>query len=395
MGEAVTIKRENNIKLESFIKNYLNPKYVFLPIDEGYKLRVIDNSYVYKNDIVMFTDKGKSVHSSVSGRVLGIKDMLYSNGVKKSSLVIENDLKENVRVRKSARKYIDNYDRNSFLQILDDASFKYRGKYVVQKFLENKKALLINGIELEPYFGNKYFELLENADIILETVDLLSNIFHFEKNILAIKNNSSDIISNFMNELGTYPNIELKLMGDAYPNGMDNYLKKILELDDPLILSIEEVLGIYHILKKQIPVSEKLITITGNAVNPKCVIKVKLGSLLSEVFINNFDFTEKSVVVYLNGNMTGRIVDTLKFVIDSTVDGIVVMKKSVKQVENCISCGLCFKCCPMGLNPKYVFDHSGNVKSEYKEGCLQCGLCNYVCPSNIDLKSYMNGSEKN
>lgn len=387
MAEQVSIKLNSNIKLEAIVKNYLNPKYVFLPINEGFKLRVIDNTYVYKNDIVMFTKTGKSVHSSISGRVLGVKDMLYSDGRKLASLVIENDFKENIRVRKSAKKYISSYDKRGFMEVLEDTSLFFKGRYLVDKFRDKKKVLVVNGVELEPYFGNKYFELISNSEIILETIDLLSELFKYDKVVLGIKNNDSEIVSNFMDVIGTYPNIELRLINDYYPNGNDKVLVNYLQVEDYLVLSTEEILGIYHVLKKQVPVTERLITISGNAIAPRCTIRVKLGSLLSEVFINNFDFTSESVDVYLNGVMTGKKVDTLKYVIDSNIDGIIVMEKCDKQVSECINCGLCSKSCPMGLNPKYVMDHRDKINPEYLEKCLKCGLCNYVCPSNIDLRN--------
>ena len=394
MGEAVSIKREADIKLDSFVKNYLNPKYVFLPILKDFKLRVIDNSYVYKNDIVMFTKEGKSVHSSVSGRVLGVKDMLYSDGKKVSSLVIENDFKENIRVRKSAKKYIEHYDKKSLVQILEDTSYMYKGEYVLNKLKVGEEVLLINGVELEPYFGNKYFILEKNAESILETIDLLGEIFEYRRIVLVIKNNDSEIVSNFMNLIGTYPNIELRLVPDGYPNGMNKFLMKELEIKEACVLDITEIISIYNILKKQVPITEKLITITGNAVKPRATIRVKMGTLLSEVFIQNFDFTKECVEVYLNGTMSGELVNTLKYVIDSNIDGLVIMEKTNKEHSECINCGLCSKNCPMGLNPKYVFDHKGRVKEEYKNECLKCGLCNYSCPSNIDLRHYMNGSDE-
>ncbi len=390
MKDAVSLKKDYSIKLESYMKSFLNPRYVFLPIDDGFKLRVIDNSYVYKNDIVMFTKDGKSVHSSVSGRVLGVKEMFYSSGEKKSSLVIENDFKENIRIRKCAKKFIQRYDKENFMQVLEDTSLYYKGKYVHDKFCKVNRNFLVNAIELEPYFGNKYFILKENAETILETIDLISELFQFEKIVLAIKNNDSEIINSFFDLIGTYPNIEIRLLADGYPCGKDEFLKRELELEDVFILSVDEIIGIYNVLKKQAPVTEKIITITGNAVKPKCAIKVKLGTLLSEVFINNFDFTKENVDVYLNGMMSGKNVSTLKYVIDSDVDGILIMEKTHKQEGDCINCGLCTKNCPMGLNPKYVFDHEGKVKPEYKENCLACGLCSYMCPSNRDLKKYMN-----
>lgn len=392
--QEVTIKKDSNIKLEEQLFEFLNPKFIFLPVRNGFKLKVRDNEYVYKNDIVAMDSHGHTIHSSVSGRVLGVKVMPFYKEGMLSSLVVENDFKENIRVRKSAKKYINNYTKKELLDVLKDTSLKYKGSYVYEKLDKLEKTILINGVENEPYFGNKNFAFRENLDELLETIDLLGNCLKAPSIILAVKNNEDKLIGDIVNLLGTYPNIKLKLVNDAYPNGMDEVLKKKFTLKDAVVFDIVEVSLIYDTIKREIPVTEKLITITGNAVNPKAVVKVKMGALLSEVFVTMFNFTEEQVDVYMNGMMSGDLVSSLKVVIDSQVDGVLVMKKTSEEVEQCIKCGLCSKNCPMGLNPKYVYDHEGRVKSEYYDKCIGCGLCNYLCPSNIDLKKIMKECEK-
>lgn len=382
----VVINKKNNILLDAYVKNFLNPKYVFIKLEKGADLKVQDNSYVYKDDIVMINKNGMSVHSSVSGRVLGVKDMIYEDGVA-PSLVIENDFKENIRMKKSAKKFINNYTLEEFMMVLEDTSL-YHGDYLYSKFKNVGTNLIINGVEREPFFGCKYFLLKENITEILDTIDLLSVLFKYDRVVLAIKNVDNDIIQAFNDEIGTYPNIELRLINDDYPNGANECLKGIIGIDAD-VLDISEICEIYHALKKEVPASTKLITISGNAVNPKCVVRVKKGSLLSEVFTNNFDFTYKNVDVYLNGIIGGKLVDTLQYVIDDKIDGVIIMKSIDHKELECINCGLCHKNCPMGLNPKYVFDHKGKVKREYKDKCIQCGLCTFVCPSNRNLKKYM------
>lgn len=392
--QEVTIKQESSVKLEPEIKEFLNPRFVFLPIRKGFKLKVTDNAYVYKNDIVAMKSDGKIIYSSISGRVLGIKEMLIFDNTTSPCIVIENDFKENMRSRKSARKYINDYNREEFMRILDDTSLYYKGAYLVEKLNFKDNPIIVNAVDLEPYFANRHFTLKDNVENILETIDLIGSFNEPKRIVLVVKNTESEIINEIMNLIGTYPNIELKLVSDAYPNGMPEILKKILSLDDAITFDIEEIDKIYDVLRREIPVTETLLTITGNAVKPKAVCKVKIGSLLSEVFVNNFDFTEEAVDVYLNGMMHGTIVNTLKYVVDSNIDGILIMKKSKKILEACMNCGMCSKNCPMGLNPKYVFDHEGKVKSEYYVGCIQCGLCNYSCPANRDLISVMRGRDE-
>ena len=92
MKEAVLTKNLN-IPLDSIIKTYYNPKYVFVPIHENDMLKVKDNTYVYKNSEVLIRNNGVKVCSPISGVVLGVRDMYYASGCY-PSVVIENDFKE-------------------------------------------------------------------------------------------------------------------------------------------------------------------------------------------------------------------------------------------------------------------------------------------------------------
>lgn len=387
--QEVTIKKDPKIVIDKNIKEFLNPRFIFLPIKDDFKLKVGDNDYVYKNDIVAMDKHGHIMYSSISGRVLGVKRMPYYGGKEYPSLVIENDFKENIRARKSAKKYITDYTRKEFLDIIRDTSLYVKGEYLSEKLDVSNVPIIINAIDPEPYFYNRFYLFKENIEEILETVDLIGSIVHSPRIVLAIKNSQSELINKLMDILGTYPNIELKLVNDAYPNGLDTILKRMLSMKDALVIPLEEIWTIYESIKRTIPVTEKLISIVGNGVAPSSVVKVKVGSLLSEAFVSHFNFTAGEVEVYLNGMMQGDIITSLKIIIDTDIDGILIMRKSKETPERCIKCGLCSKHCPMGLNPKYVFDHAGRVKPEYYDACIGCGLCNYVCPSNIDLKSIM------
>ena len=391
--QEVIIKKDSKIVLNKETNMFLNPKFVFLPVEEGFKLKVADNEYVYKNDIVAMNDKGRSITATASGRVLGLKKMDYYDKKDVPSVVIENDFKENIRAKKSAKKYITDYSKKEFLRVLEDTSYRYKGVYLADKFAGVAKEIIINAVEPDPYFGSKRVILKEAGEDILETCDFLGTMLEAEKIYFVLKNTDGEEISRLTSMIGTYPNIELKLVNEAYPNGIGYMQKKILKLPDALVIDLEEVADVFRLLKRERPISSKFITITGSAVHPRAVVRVKLGCLLSEVFVQNFDFTSPKIDVYLNGSLYGKRVDSLKYVVDSQIDGIFIDEEQKYEVSPCLNCGQCSKTCPVGLNPKFVFDHDGKVMPEYYDKCLQCGLCNYVCPANRDLRAFMKGSE--
>lgn len=331
--QEVTSKFDNNANAYKVLE-FLNPRYIFLPLDKKFKLKVRDGEYVYKNDIVAINNKeDKMLFSSISGYVLGVKDMDYIGKNKVPSLVIENDFKENIRVRKSVKKYLNTITKSEFLNILEDTSLYYKNAYMVEKLKSSHNSLIVNAIDLEPSFKNKSYILKENVEDILETIDLIASVIDSSKIVFTLKNNDSSIINSVMNAIGTYPNIEVKLLNDEYPNGMEEILKKTLNLPDALVLDVEEVYAIYEVLKREVPLTEKYISIFGEGVREGTIIKVKIGSLLSEVFVSICDFSKSSVDVYLNGLIYGNNVNTLKYVIDTNIDGIYVEEKS-KGTEN-------------------------------------------------------------
>ena len=385
MAGFLSIKTDNNIKLNPQVRDFLNPKYIFIPIKKGYKLKVQDKTYVYKDDIVMYKPSNESVRTPISGTVLGVKDMNYVDGVY-PSLMIENDFKETSKQKRSSQKFIEKYTKEEFNDILKEVAL---GE-IIDRLNIDKDVILINGIELDPYFGNKLYLLEGHGEEILDVVDLLLNLYKKKKAIVAVKNEDTSVINELYDLVGKYPNIEIKPVNNVYPMGENQILKTNLKVD-PIIFSINEIRNLYSILKRRKPYLEKYITITGDAVSPKEVVHVKKGTLLSEVFMNSFDFTMPRVDVYLNGYIKGKIIKTLSVVVDDQVDGVFITKEKDKTRKACINCGLCTKYCPMNINPKYVLDKKDNEK--YKDKCINCGLCNYICPSNIDLRKLVKGDE--
>ncbi len=378
----------DNINIKDMrVIEFLKPRYIFLPIKKGFHLRCKDNEYVYKNDIVAIDYEENMLTSTISGRVLGVKDMPYTDGVV-PSLVIENDFRENIRMRKSARKYLNNIDRREFFRSLKDSSLFYKD-YLYKVLNTIDTDLIINSIDIEPGFNIQRFYTYTYTEEILEMIDIIGNIISSKKIVIALKNSDSNTINEVMNIIGTYPNIEVKLFNDEFANGLEEVLKTNLKMMDAIVLPSEVIYRIYEVLKREVPTDYKIISIAGDGVKPNSLVKVKKGSLLAETFVSNFDFTVKTIDVYLNGIIHGEKIESLSLVVDTSLDGIYVKEQEETKNEICMNCGLCSKVCPIGLNPKYVFDHRGNVKKVYYDRCLDCGLCSYVCPAHIDIRAYM------
>lgn len=378
------LRKEKNNKFDT-IKNFLNPDRVYIPIYEGFKLEVKTNSIIKKEQILM-SKEDKYIYSPVSGKVLGKSSDILVNGKQVEAIVIENDFKETVQKQKGCLRYINEYDRNTALNLIK----QYNATQV--NLDVNVNNLVVNGCDIDPFEYTSSLIINENSDKILETIDALGIILGIKNVVLAINNNDSKNVINLTNNIGTYPNINLKLLPDIYPNSfkcllINQVLSKKEVKAGYLYLTVEDILNIYNVLKKKKPIIEKYVTVAGNCIDNEAIVNVKIGTTFKDVINSVCNITDNKYNVIINGLINGNVVSNLNEVVDYKTRSIFLSCKLEDVEKKCINCGLCNLKCPVGLNPKYIKEHKKADRSK----CIKCGLCTFNCPSKINFKPYLGG----
>ena len=368
MSKYIKINEELNIKCNKLIKEYLNPDYIYIPYDKNSTLNIKDNEEVYKNSIIL-VNKDKFTYSPVSGKVLGMCDNIVDNK-KMSTIVIENNFKESTRESIGSKRNISNISKEDLIERLK--------KYALFNYNFNGKYLVINGIDYEPYEETYSYLISSATDKILECIDALVNILKLDRAYFAIRNNDKDNVITLVNQIGIYPNIELKLLPDIYPIGYKSLLINELNLkeDECIYLTVEDVYNIYNVLKKNVPITEKLVTITGNLLNKRKVVNVKIGTRLSDIIQDEFKILNDDYHIIVNGLLSGIEVPNLNVIITSNVRSVFINSYDKSRKIKCINCGLCHVNCPFKCDPRTGYN---------MDKCTKCGLCNYICPSKIKL----------
>ena len=370
MTKYVKIKIDEDINLNKQIKEYLTPDYIYIPYNEGDTLNIKGKENIYKNSIIL-VNNDKFTYSPVSGTIVGVCDNIVNNQ-KQKTIVIENDFKENTHRFAGVKKNPYNISKTDLIKSINTYS-AFNGNL-------NGKTLIINGIDKEPYEETFSYLTLEHTDKILEVIDALINILDIHKCFFAIKDSDSTNAITLLNQIGTYPNIELKLMKDYYPIGDKTVLIKELvtpsKLDSVIYLTVEDAYNIYNVLKKKGPITEKLITVGGNALNKAKVLNVKIGTRLADIINDEFKIKDDNYEIIINGLLSGYKVNSLNVIITKEIRSIFIEKKVKIKEDKCINCGLCHINCPVKADPRSKVN---------MDKCLKCGLCNYVCPSRINL----------
>lgn len=383
MRELTKLKKDANLIFDSDIAFYLNPDYIYIPVKKNYNLLVKKGSPILMGQIIIENNLNKVI-SPISGRASAIKKM--SIGSKElPCLVIENDFKEKSKLIK--RKNLK-LDKDTIISKLYEYYFKYIASVLETKKINN---LIINGLEDEPYIYNNSYILNTYPKEILEMSDMLEDAFKINKTSIAIKSSDSKNIEAYLSKVGTYPQITLSLIEDKYLLANPFFLMEYLHLSqiDTLVLSASELYNIYNALKYNKHITETFITLSGPALEKSKVIKVKIGTLLSDAIINNVKIKTEDVKYIYGGLMTGFEVDPSKTIITSETKGVVIIPNVEIPEKECTLCGLCYKLCPVKVNPKKVMD-TGKPSSN----CLDCGLCSYICPSHINLRRYLRGEHE-
>jgi len=357
------------------------------------------------------------VHSSISGKVISLKEEIHPASLKKElALIIEND-GENL-IDPSAQPFRDfrNLSKDSLLKIIREkgivglggAMFPTAVKLTPPKPVDT---LLINGCECEPYLNSDNRVMIEYPEEIFEGVKIVQKILEVEKVFIGVEDNKSEALKILERHKEKIPSIKLLSLKTKYPQGAEKMLiKKVLDREVPpgglpfdvgvIVLNISTVFAIYQAIVKGLPLIQRVITISGEDLKKSGNYLIKIGTPLREIVTHSFGEKREFFGEYelkMGGPMMGISQTHLDSAVIKGTTGFTILKKSsvkVSEERDCIKCGRCVEVCPMQLYPHYYVFYGKRGEWEkakdYKvEDCIECGCCEAICSSKIPILSFI------
>ncbi len=408
------------MSLKNKVQEYLNPEYVYIPLvvgnDTNISVFVKKGDYVYKGSILGKKQGNFSIPilSSVSGTIIDFQEKYYLNGKKIKCIIIQNDFKELTENKINIKDDMNKFSKKDFIERLKDngiigmggAGFPTYAKYDTDKTI---KTLLVNAVECEPYITADYSLILEHAEQILECINTILKINKIKECYIAIKKNNSKLINTFNLYIGTYPNIKICEVKNIYPMGWEkNVVKEVLKKDydklpievGTIVNNVSTIYAIYEALKNNQPLIDRIITITGEGLQKPINIKVKIGTLVSEIIERFNKYKDnKDLLFVAGGPMMGTTIPTDDLVVTPNLNCVLVIPKpKISPSIECLRCGKCVKFCPAKLAPVLIKDNCNNIdilKTYEVNRCIECGLCSYICPSKINVREYVRLAKQN
>lgn len=370
----ITLNKEYSLLLKDTVTEYLNPNYIYLPVNDD-KLLINPKDYIYKGKEIL-----KNKYSPISGRIVGLKNLTDDK-----FLVVENDFKEKLENKVSLRKNLNKLSKDELLELVKNFDLK-----LYEKLNCNFSKIIINCIEEQLYVGNYMFLVKEYSNELLEILNNISNILELKEITIIVKDTDYNTIDYLNNIVGIYPNINIKFLPNKYLISEKSILCKYLNINEHFIyLNIMELYNLYNFLKRKRIVEDKFLTITGNAIENPQVFKCKMYTKLDDIITNFIKFKSENYVIIVNNLLSNHFCDAKELIVTEDIDSIFIMKKREYKEKKCILCGKCNDICPVKIKVSNLI----NGKNCDYEDCIKCGLCNYICPSYININKYLEGGK--
>jgi len=287
--------------------------------------------------------------------------------------------------------------------------------------INNKAEVVIaNGVECEPLLRIDRRTMELDADRIVEGMQIVMKISGAERGVICLKDKYYKAIEAITEAIGNKKKIELKLVGSYYPAGDEQQLvyevtgKAVpcggLPIDlGAIVCNVSTLVNIADAIKG-IPVTDRLVTVTGE-VNKPMTLRVPIGTSIEHLIkLAGGQKTNAECSVIAGGPAMGKVETDRKAPVTKTLGGIIVLPSSHRVVTKktssldkdwriarsvCCQCSFCTELCPRNALGLKVEPHKVMRAINYSEAnamdgangifsCCDCGICTlYAC--NMDL----------
>lgn len=354
---------------------------------------------------------GAPIHASVSGTVTAVEPRPYTGGSKVMSVVIDNDFQDTFGSELTPHPDYSSLTPDEIVEIVKEAGITGMGgagfpsHVKISSGIGKVDTLILNGAECEPYITADHRLMLEQGERVLGGVRILMQAFGLKTATIGVEANKEDAIEHLKALVGGRGDIQVESLRTRYPQGAEKQLiQRITGREVPpgglpahvgcAVFNVGTAAAVYDAVVEGKPLTHRIVTITGGAIQSPCNRLVPLGTSFQYLIDEAKGFAEDPDRVLTGGPMMGIAQFTMDVGVIKGTNAVLCLTKAeaapVAAEEVCLRCGRCVNVCPMHLTPVYM--HLYAEKGLWKEAealnvmdCIECGSCNYICPGRLHL----------
>jgi electron transport complex protein RnfC len=415
-------------KAESLQRGLLQatvPERLFLPlrqhIGDHNKPRVEIGDRVLKGQVIA-SDSAlicAAVHAPTSGTISAIENypVAHPSGKTDTCIVIDGDGDD--KAVEPILANLENLTPGEMIELICRAGIVGLGGAVFPtspKLSRGKVqgigALIINGVECEPYITCDDTLMRFNAAEVIRGTGYLQRILAPQTTYIAIEDNKPEAIAAMAQALTQHPlqNTEITPIPTIYPSGGEKQLVQILtgkevphgQLAFDIGLFCQNVgtcAAITRALEKDESLISRVVTLSGDNIAQPGNWEARLGTPISHLIELAGGYRHGATGhLVMGGSMMGFALSGSEVPIVKASNCIMVMReetipKSSGYHDECIRCSKCTEVCPAQLLPQQLYWHARakayqRTQEFHLFDCIECGCCSTVCPSRIPLVQY-------
>ena len=410
---------ENKLSAGKKITALDTPKQVVIPL--GQHIGAPAQAVVKKGDLVkvgtLLAKAGgfvsANIHSSVSGKVNKIDDVVDASGYRRPAIYIDvegDEWEETIDrsatlVKECALSSKEIIDKIAAAGIVGMGGATVPTQVKLMPPPGNKaEIVIINAVECEPYLTADHSLMLEKGEEILVGVSILMKAVNVSRAVIGIENNKPDAIAHLRKLAADYKGIEIMPLQMKYPQGGEKQLIDAVSRrqvksgalpisEGALVQNVGTAYAVYEAVQKNKPLFERVVTVTGKALASPSNFLVRIGTPIRCLIDAAGGMPENTGKIISGGPMMGKALASVDAPVCKGSSGVLLLtrEESVrKPARDCIRCAKCVNVCPMGLNPTLLmtateFQNWELAEKNHITDCIECGSCSYTCPANRPL----------
>lgn len=357
-------------------------------------------------------DLGTPIHAASSGTISAISPLLiaHPSGLADQCISIRTDgldtpvpqfAEQTLQVQEASPAQLRRIIQQAGIVGLGGAGFPTAQKLQPHQPIHT---LIINGAECEPHISCDAALIQQYAQQIIQGVLILQKIVSAKHCIIAIEDNMP-LAKHALLTAKQHKSIKIISVPAIYPTGGEKQLIQVLSgIKIPaqtlpaeygfICQNIGTAYAVYQAIIEGLPLTERIITLTGNGLRHPQNIRARIGTPIKHLIAQCGGYMPEVQRLIMGGVMMGIALSSDDIAVTKASNCILALTTTDLQKQQatlpCIRCGACADVCPEQLLPQQLYQHSrvGQVEQcqDYRLfDCIECGCCDIVCPSHIPL----------